>query len=228
VNDKKIREEAIKIASGLFPHQVEGIAFLMGRRRAILADDMGLGKTRQAVVAATHLEPVGPYLVVCPASVKQNWVREIEAVEPDAETAIVGPASPPATDWAGWVIINYDILERHFETLSSREWKAIVFDEAHYMKNHRSKRSRLGRKLVEEGQTNPIVFALTGTPLTNRPRDLFPLLQVTGHSMGRSFLTFAKRYCDATHNGYGWVTDGASNIDELALQLHGLMMRWTH
>ena len=106
MNDKKIREEAIKIASGLFPHQVEGIAFLMGRRRAILADDMGLGKTRQAVVAATHLEPVGPYLVVCPASVKQNWVREIEAVEPDAETAIVGPASPPATDWAGWVRIS--------------------------------------------------------------------------------------------------------------------------
>ena len=121
----------------------------MGRRKAILADDMGLGKTRQAIVAATHLEQVGPYLVVCPASVKQNWVREIEIVEPDARTAIVGPKPPPVGDYDGWVVVNYDILERHFESLAAREWKAIVFDEAHYMKNYRSKRSRLGRRLVE-------------------------------------------------------------------------------
>ena len=71
------------------------------------------------------------------------------------------------------------------------------------------------------------LHALTGTPLTNRPRDLFPLLQLVGHPMGRSFLSFAKRYCDATHNGFGWVTDGASNLDELRVQLHGVMLRRT-
>ena len=53
---------------------------------------------------------------------------------------------------------------------------------------------------------------MTGTPLTNRPRDLFPLLQLVGHPMGKSFLSFAKRYCAAYHNGYGWVSDGASNL----------------
>src|SRR5688500_18812711 len=68
---------------------------------------------------------------------------------------------------------------------------------------------------------------LTGTPLTNRPRDLFPLLQLTRHPMARSFLSFAKRYCAAEHNGYGWVTDGASNLDELRTELHGLMLRRT-
>ena len=68
-----VRDEAIRrahaLAHGLFPHQVEGVAFLLGRRRSILADDMGLGKTRQSIVALTEAEPNGPYLVVVPASV---------------------------------------------------------------------------------------------------------------------------------------------------------------
>src|SRR5919106_1314348 len=72
--------KACTLAAGLFPHQIEGVAFLLGRRRAILADDMGLGKTRQAIVSLRHLAPNGPYLVVCPASVKRNWRREIEQV----------------------------------------------------------------------------------------------------------------------------------------------------
>ena len=72
--------QAIALGEGLFPHQIEGVAFLLGRRRAILADDMGLGKTRQAIVALRHASPGGPYLVVCPASVKRNWAREIGGV----------------------------------------------------------------------------------------------------------------------------------------------------
>ena len=72
-------ESARALADGLFPHQVEGVAFLLGRRRAILADDMGLGKTRQAIVSLRHASSKGPFLVVCPASVKRNWAREIAA-----------------------------------------------------------------------------------------------------------------------------------------------------
>src|SRR6187399_402222 len=74
--------QATALADGLFPHQVEGVAFLLGRRRAILADDMGLGKTRQAIVSLRHASPDGPRLVVCPASVKRNWAREIERAIP--------------------------------------------------------------------------------------------------------------------------------------------------
>src|SRR5512141_1298241 len=82
-------QRAEALAHGLFPHQVEGVAFLLRRRRAILADDMGLGKTRQAIVAARTAEPGGPYLVVCPASVKRNWAREIEAAAPAATVRIL-------------------------------------------------------------------------------------------------------------------------------------------
>jgi SWI/SNF-related matrix-associated actin-dependent regulator 1 of chromatin subfamily A len=186
---------------------------------------MGLGKTRQSIVALAESAPAGPYLVICPASVKQNWRREIHAVLPDAGVAIINPAEVPAAGWSGWVIINYDLLARHEDALVKLPWAGIVFDEAHYLKNHKSKRSRIGRKLADAVSADGIIHALTGTPLTNRPRDLFPLLQVIKHPMARSFLSFAKRYCAAVRNDYGWVTDGASNLGELRTQLHGVMLR---
>ncbi len=219
---------AAGLAQGLFPHQIEGVAFLLGRKRAILADDMGLGKTRQAIVALRHVAPAGPYLVVCPASVKRNWAREIHIAAPDASTHVVErgaevPAQPE------WVIVNYDLLSKHMDTLVRVPWAGLVFDEAHYLKNHTSARSKLARQLADQarirGGPAPVVYLLTGTPLTNRPRDLFVLLQLVGHSLGRSFLSFAKRYCAAEKNQYGWQTRGASNIEELTVQLHGVMLR---
>ena len=224
---ESIFTRAEEIAEGLYPHQIEGIAFLLGRRRALLADDMGLGKTRQSVIAMVEAEREGPYLVICPASVKRNWVREIQLVLPTAEPAIVGPAPLPSTDFQDWTIINYEILGKHMEGLLAFEWKGVVFDEAHYLKNHQSQRSRNAAKLVKAIQHEPIVHALTGTPMTNRPRDLFPLLQLMSHPLGKSFLSFAKRYCDAYQGDFGLVADGASNIEELTVQLHGVMLRRT-
>ena len=225
-----VRAEALaraeRLADGLFPHQVEGVAFLLGRRRAILADDMGLGKTRQSIVALTEAAPAGPWLVVCPASVKRNWAREILAARPHDAVHVVGPADPPGVGYAGWVVVNYDLLAKVDALLEDLPWAGIVFDEAHYLKNHTSQRSKHARELVAAAP-DAVLHALTGTPLTNRPRDLFPLLQLVGHPMGRSFLPFAKRYCDATHNGFGWVTDGASHLEELRVQLHGVMLRRT-
>jgi SWI/SNF-related matrix-associated actin-dependent regulator 1 of chromatin subfamily A len=219
--------KAAGLAAGLFPHQIEGVAFLLGRRRAILADDMGLGKTRQAIVALRQAAPAGPYLVVCPASVKRNWAREISVADPNRLTHIIGTgAGPPARP--DWVVINYDILQKHLPALGRERWAGLVFDEAHYLKNHKSRRSRLARELASQTKAHgsgPLVYLLTGTPLTNRPRDLFVLLQLVGHALGRSFLSFAKRYCAAERNDYGWQTGGASNVEELTVQLHGVMLR---
>ncbi|MYB01019.1 DEAD/DEAH box helicase [Candidatus Poribacteria bacterium] len=218
---------AEEISEGLYPHQIEGIAFLLGRRRALLADDMGLGKTRQSVIAMVEAEGEGPYLVICPASIKRNWAREIEIVFPDAEPTIVGPGPLPPINYCGWIIVNYEILGKHLEKLLAFDWKGVVFDEAHYLKNYQSQRSRNASKLVKEIKHDLVVHALTGTPMTSRPRDLFPLLQILGHSLGKSFLSFAKRYCDAYQGDFGLVADGASNIEELTVQLHGVMLRRT-
>ena len=89
---EQVVARANALAEGLYPHQLEGVAFLLGRRRALLTDDMGLGKTRQSIIALTEASERGPYLVVCPASLKRNWVREIEIVLPEPKCAIVGPA----------------------------------------------------------------------------------------------------------------------------------------
>lgn len=217
---------AIKLADGLYPHQVEGLAFLLGRRRAILADDMGLGKTRQSILAMQEAAPQGPWLVVCPASVKRNWAREIQTVLGGQQKVIVvGTEAVPPKSYTGWVVINYNILTRHLADLKKLPWSGLVFDEAHYLKNHTSQRSKNCRSLVDATAGEPAIHCLTGTPMTNRPRDLFPLLQIVKHPMARSFMTFAKKYCDAYTNRFGLVTDGASNLDELTTQLHGVMLR---
>ena len=127
-------KRAEEISQGLFPHQIEGIAFLLGRRRALLADDMGLGKTRQSVLAMVEAEDEGPYLVICPASIKRNWEREIKIVLPNAEPKVVGPNPLPIRDHNDWVIINYELLGKNLETLLEYDWRGVVFDEAHYLK----------------------------------------------------------------------------------------------
>ena len=222
--------QAAALADGLFPHQVEGVAFLLGRKRAILADDMGLGKTRQAIVALRHAAPDGQALIVCPASVKRNWAREISLAGVDGGVHIIeGTSHQRIPRDVRWVIANYDILGRHVDAIGTVPWAALIFDEAHYLKNHTSARSKLAREIAGNAAAmatrEPPVYLLTGTPLTNRPRDLFVLLQLVGHPLGRSFLSFAKRYCAAEKTQYGWKTDGASNLEELTVQLHGTMLR---
>ncbi|HET9568768.1 MAG TPA: SNF2-related protein [Vicinamibacterales bacterium] len=212
--------QAAALADGLFPHQVEGVAFLLGRRRAILADDMGLGKTRQALAALSHAAPAGQVLIVCPASVKRNWAREISLAAVEGSVHIMeGTARQRIPRDARWVVANYDILGRHVDAIGAVPWAGLIFDEAHYLKNHTSARSKVARELAsraaEVAKQEPPVYLLTGTPLTNRPRDLFVLLQLVGHPLGRSFLSFAKRYCDAKKTDYGWKTDGASHLEEL-------------
>src|SRR5262245_23605924 len=92
----------------LYGHQRSGVAFLLSRRRAILADDMGLGKTRQAIIALREAAPDGPYLVVCPAGVKLTWRREIQLIEPDTDVFVVHGSTWEAGH--RWTVVNYDLL----------------------------------------------------------------------------------------------------------------------
>ncbi len=216
-------------AFGLYPHQREGVSFLMRKGRAILGDDMGLGKTRQAIVAMKLAVPEGCILIVCPASLKLNWAREIRAVEPDAAIEVLSVAGYGCSS-PRWVILNYDLLARHAGRLQEVPWSGIVLDEAHFIKNTSRRSAHCLRLLGVDGKGHrpyaPMqVYLLTGTPLTNRPRDLFNLLRAVGHPAARSFLSFAKRYCDAYRNDYGWVTSGASNLNELNLLMKEVMLR---
>jgi SWI/SNF-related matrix-associated actin-dependent regulator 1 of chromatin subfamily A len=214
----------------LYPHQAAGVEFLARRGRAILGDDMGLGKTRQAIIALRESAPTGVFLVICPASLKLNWAREIRLIYPDARIEVLGVAGE-AHPQPQWVIVNYDLLARHSDRLRPVAWAGVVLDEAHFIKNA-SQRSSQALKILgvsddKRAQVSGprLVFLLTGTPMPNRPRDLFNLLRAVGHPAARSFLSFARQYCGAYRNDYGWVTDGASNIPELNLLLKEVMLR---
>jgi SWI/SNF-related matrix-associated actin-dependent regulator 1 of chromatin subfamily A len=221
----------------LYAHQRSGVAFLLSRRRAILADDMGLGKTRQAIVALREAAPGGPYLVICPAGVRLNWRREIHLVEPDGDVQVVTSGGA----WeAGhrWTVVNYDLLGRLEAELDSVRWAGIVVDEAHYIKNRSQRAARVLRLLGAGARTvgpapgppsrGPrMAYLLTGTPMASRPRDLFNLLKAVEHPLARSFYAYAVRYCAAHHNGYGLDTTGASNMEELARIVSGVLLRRT-
>ena len=220
-----------KIKPGsLYPHQADGVTFLHNKKRAILADDMGLGKTRQAVVALDIAREDGIFLVVCPASLKLNWKREILLVDPEARIEVIG-INGASVENPRWVIVNYDLLKAHADRLKKVAWTGIVLDEAHFIKNASQRTSHCLKLLgVQDEAKAPLigpefVFLLTGTPMTSRPRDLFNLLRCVGHPSARSFLSFAKRYCDAYKNDYGWVTTGSSNLDELNLLMKEVGLR---
>ena len=107
----------------------------------------------------------------------------------------------------------------------------VILDEAHFIKNASQRTNHCLKLLgVQADAHAPVigpeyVFLLTGTPMTNRPKDLFNLLRCVGHPSARSFLSFAKRYCDAYRNDYGWVTTGASNLEELNLLMKEVSIR---
>jgi SWI/SNF-related matrix-associated actin-dependent regulator 1 of chromatin subfamily A len=217
-------------AGSLYPHQADGVAFLLSKKRAILGDDMALGKTRQAVTALNVAVNDGPILIVCPASLKLNWRREILMVDPAARIEVIGHDKAIIGD-PRWVIVNYDLLRKEADRLHAIPWAGVVFDEAHFIKNASARTTHCLKLLgVQNDARAPLtgpeyVFLLTGTPVTSRPKDLFNLLRCVGHPSARSFLSFAKRYCDAYRNDFGWVTTGASNLDELNLLMKEVMLR---
>lgn len=207
-----------------YAHQYTAAEFLLNKRKAVLADEMGGGKTLSSIMAAYSLS--GPRLVVCPASLKLNWAKEIEMADADGQIHIIRDKG--IDEKADWNIINYDILEKYFDELNKVDWDVIIFDEAHYMKavnnggNPDSKRADYG---IQLGLKSPYVFSLTGTPITNRPKDVFNLLKLSDHILTRNFFNFAQSYCGATHNGWGWNFNGSSNEEELHRKIKPYMLR---
>lgn len=224
-----------------YEHQKEGIKFLLSRKKAILADDMGLGKTIQAVVStlATESKKV---LIICPSSTKINWEREINMFGEYDTSIIQGRKWKPAK----YTIINYDIL-KNFHTVKKRGEKPIeeltqildekfdtlIVDEAHYLKNHKSIRGSIVTDLVKKTDFEN-VWLLTGTPVANRPKDLYNLLKIIGHPLADNWQFYVKRYCDAKNfkkrlkNGKIkniWLVDGNSNLGELSIRIKNKVLR---
>ncbi|MEM8932440.1 MAG: SNF2-related protein, partial [Acidobacteriota bacterium] len=164
----------------LYPYQVDGVAFLATAGRAVLADDMGLGKTLQAITAAVAMrrhDGVERSLVICPASLKHQWAREIERFT-GLDTAVV-QGGPPARQAlyrrrAAFTMVNYELVLRDREVIQTElAPDLLILDEAQRIKNWRTKTAAAVKAI-----DTPYAFVLTGTPLENRLEDLYSLMQV--------------------------------------------------
>jgi SNF2 family DNA or RNA helicase len=219
------------------PHQIPAVVKLLQYDRFILADDMGLAKTATSIIAAleTNSEKI---LIVCPASLKLNWKKEIQILEPDANIAIID--SDKWISGAKWTIVNYDILknfhivrdkrkkdQKLIPTILDEKFDLIIGDEAHFVKQKDAMRTKLFNDFTIEAKR---LWLLTGTPITNRPIDYYNLLSLCNHRLARNWIGFVIRYC-AGKQFYGkggrkiWNTKGASYLDELRENTDDVMLR---
>jgi SWI/SNF-related matrix-associated actin-dependent regulator 1 of chromatin subfamily A len=204
-------------------HQKEAIEKLLANNKFILADDMGLGKTTSAVIASLE-SGAKKILIVCPASLKINWEREIKNYSDKKILIVEGRKWGSTFDY---YIINYDII-KNFHTTDksedSEDYKLLVnmnfdlaiVDEAHYVSNTTANRTRLLNDVLSK---IPKVWLLTGTPMTSRPINYFNLLKIVDSPLTLNWQTYVRRYCKGYQFTVGnrkvWNTSGASNLDEL-------------
>lgn len=211
----------------LMPFQRAGVEAMDQAGRFILGDDMGLGKTIQ-ILAYLQLHPEKrPAVVICPAVMKAKWRLEaLDWLTTDEQIVILSGTTPDASvlEGATLVILNWDILASWLEPLMQIKPQVVAGDEAQAVLNPQSNRGRAFRKLVK---TVPHVFPVTGTPMMNRPKELWQLLHIVAPEAWPTFFPFGRRYCNAYHNGWGWDFDGASNLDELHEMVKPYVIRRT-
>jgi SWI/SNF-related matrix-associated actin-dependent regulator of chromatin subfamily A-like protein 1 len=214
-------------------HQKEAIEKLLANDRFILADDMGLGKTTSTVIASME-SGAKKVLIVCPASLKINWKREIENYTDDYVLIVEGKK------WGStykYYIINYDILKNFHTTENSEDSEAYqiilnegfdlaIVDEAHYISNSQAQRTQLLNDILAK---IPKVWLLTGTPMTSRPINYYNLLKIVNSPLTLNWKSYVMRYCKGYQFRVGgrkvWNTSGASNLDELRDQTKAVVLR---
>lgn len=212
-------------------YQRAAVDWVLRNRRVYIGDEMGTGKTLCSL-AAVMADGSLPAAIVCPASVKINWQRQIKKFFPDTADAEIyicnGRVTKPIDKSVKFIIINYDILTYWITRIQHHRPKAVILDEAHFIKSRKAKRTRAAIALAQSADMR---IAMSGTPLTNRPIELVPQLEAIGRmsdvTQGRRTWWFIERYCRPTHNGYGWDTKGASNLFELndRLRKNGILIR---
>jgi SWI/SNF-related matrix-associated actin-dependent regulator 1 of chromatin subfamily A len=200
----------------LRPFQKAGVAYAVRTERCFIADEMGLGKTVQALATLKATEAF-PAVVVCPASLKLNWMREAVKWLPGKAVELWDGKH----GWPGRVnIINYDVLGRQLERLKELKPQAVIFDESHFLKSKKAKRTEAAKELAAIAR---IRLCLTGTPVLNRPAELISQLEILDRlAEFGGYWQFVRRYCEAYRNGFGLDTSGASNLEELNQRMRAL------
>lgn len=200
-------------------HQKVAIEKLVGSKKFILADDMGLGKTTVAIIATLETN-VNKILIICPASLKLNWEREIRNYSDRSVYICEGKNFSTEHDI---VIMNYDIVKNFYDLkdkenspITKGNFDLIIMDEAHYVANPQSLRTKLINSFVKSSE---YLWLLTGTPMTNRPINYYNLLNLIESPVAQNWMAYVIRYCQGYQFKAGnrkvWNVNGASNLEEL-------------
>ena len=167
----------------LMQHQAQLVeSARQGHRTYLLADEPGLGKTAQALLAAQAADAY-PLLVVVPNVVKTNWAREVQLWTPTRSATVIHGDGENLDAFADVVIVNYEVLDRHVGWLGELGFKGMIVDEAHFIKNKESQRSRHVMQLsqrIRQRTAHPLLMALTGTPLINDIEDFRAIWEFLG------------------------------------------------
>ena len=200
-------------------HQKEAIEKLVKNKKFILADDMGLGKTTSTIIAALETG-AKKVLIVCPASLKINWQREIANY---SDRTVYIAEGKKFSDEHDFVIVNYDILKNFHDTKDKEKseimkinFDLVIMDEAHMISNPQAQRTKIANDIASKSNR---VWLLSGTPMTSRPMNYYNLLNLVDSPVAMNWMAYAKRYCNGFQFSVGkrkvWNVTGASNLDEL-------------
>lgn len=211
------------------PYQKAGIQYALDRDAVLIGDEMGLGKTIQAIGVLNANPSFRKVLIVCPASLRLNWKRELEKWQVNNRSIAIVNTKMHKTGLpdADIVICNYDIAHKYKQYLDAVQWDVLIADEAHYLKNPKTKRTQsiFGS---EKGDYSPIKahkrIILTGTPIPNRVKEIWPILRFLDGATWNNFVKFGIRYCAGHQGKFGWDFDGASYLSELQDKLRSTVM----
>ena len=257
--------------------QREGIEFLLQNKKCILADSMGTGKSRQSVVASMETG-ADKILIICPASLKSTWKREICTYNKPTDVTIIS-----GSEWktnTKFTIVNYDILDNFYkiptdivyeDVLNERGEKVkqpvmikasngklvpktrkstkkekikeclkesplflenfgcVIIDEAHKLSNNKSIRYKVIEDFLKRSKI-PYVFLLTGTPLTNRPMNLYHILKLIDAEITHDYQYYVERYCEGRtmklkSGKEVTLSGGATNLNELREKIKHVYIR---
>ncbi|KAM9305721.1 SWI/SNF-related matrix-associated actin-dependent regulator of chromatin subfamily A-like protein 1 [Gastrophryne carolinensis] len=212
-----------KLVDSLMPFQREGVSFAISREgRLLLADDMGLGKTIQAICIAAYYRKEWPLLVVAPSSVRFTWAeafhRWLPSIRADSINVIVTGRDSQSASLIN--IVSYDLLGKMDKTITSN-FKVIIIDESHFLKNVKTARCKAAMPLLKSAKR---VILLSGTPAMSRPAELYTQIAAVRPSFFPRFHDFGLRYCEAKQMPWGWDYSGSSNLNELKLLLEESIM----
>jgi len=239
----EVDPRAVLPGGTLYPFQVEGLGYIMEHRgRALVGDEMGLGKTVQALAWFHHRPDLRPAVVICPASVKLQWpryaTRFLEIPEEEI-TIMKGRKSDPPTGQL--IVCNYDILSARLSDIASVQPRVVVFDEIHLIKESKVQRAKAAKRLASLPSVESVV-GLTGTPIINRPKELWHQVNVINPYIWPNFFKFAMKFCDPERRTFfvkgsgkkagqdepeertSWDFSGASNLVELNQKLRSQVM----